>query len=172
MTEEEADVLLHVPQRRVQTAVRHRDAGVEIEPAFLHLPLRDGVAVRTVSHEVIGSVIEKCPAHAERTQDVLVDVGLPGFARDLLDDPAQVDDSGVRVAVLRARGPLHLGLGQHARRDRGNNALAQLADDHELQARIGLQQGRIGLDQLFGGLLTIDQDMVEDVFTQKLNHLF
>ena len=113
MAEKEAHVLLHVSERRVEAAVCDRDSGVEIEPALFQLSLRHGVAVRAIAEKVIGRVIEERLAHTERTQDVLVDVGLPRLAGDLLDDAAEVDEAGVRVAVLRAWSELDFGVRHH-----------------------------------------------------------
>ena len=61
------------------------------------------VAVRSVRDEMIRRAVEETARHAERHEDVLGDVDLVVVAGKELDDPAEEDHAGIRVAVLRAR---------------------------------------------------------------------
>ena len=54
-----------------------------------------------MSDEMVGRPVEEAVAHAERHEDVLRDVDLVIVTRQQLDDAAEDDDPGIRVAVLR-----------------------------------------------------------------------
>src|SRR2546425_2489674 len=93
--------------RGVPTAVGDRDSRIEIATVGDHVHaagavLRHGVVVGPRRREMIGRYPEVAAGEPERRQDVLLDVGLPGISRDLLDDAREVDEPRVAVAVARA----------------------------------------------------------------------
>ena len=61
------------------------------------------VAVRSVGDQMVRRAVEEAARHSERHEDVLGDVHLVVVAREQLDDAAEEDDAGVRVAVLACR---------------------------------------------------------------------
>ena len=101
--DQERQPLRHVAERRVEPAVRHRDAAVEVEPLLLDAFVRADVTVRAVRDEMVRRAVEEAARHAERHEDVLGDVDLVVVAGEQLDDAAEKDDARIRVAILRAR---------------------------------------------------------------------
>src|SRR5678810_961637 len=63
--------------------------------------------------EVVRRRSEVAPPQLERREDVLLDVVFPRVAANLLDDAREIDETGIRVAVARARTKLELLIRHH-----------------------------------------------------------
>ena len=62
---------------------------------------------------MIRSAIEVAPVHAQRLEDVLVDIDLVRVAAQLFDDSSEEHDAGIRIGESRARWEQQFGVGKH-----------------------------------------------------------
>ena len=113
IADQEGQIARHIRQRRVQPAVRYRHARIHVERRRGPLPVPDVVAVRAVRQQMRRRAVEIAGMHAERPEDVLVDIDLEILAGQPLDHLPQIDDAGIGIAVARARREQHLRIRQH-----------------------------------------------------------
>src|SRR5215472_11247176 len=100
---EEGEVDRKIAEWGVPSAVRNRDTGIEVCAIVSDGFFSRGVAcprvvMRTVGLQVVGRKAKIAVREAQGREDVLLHVGFPRVAAQLLDDPRQIDESGVGIA--------------------------------------------------------------------------
>src|SRR6185503_2836776 len=89
--EEEAEIFRHVGYRCFEAAVGRGDPGIEVDGLRRELSPGAEIAGGDVVLEKIRCAIEVALSHAERLEDVLIDVDLEVVPGESLDDLAEED---------------------------------------------------------------------------------